>query len=205
LATNRELIEMMVLWENLHPSTRQQHGLKVFQKLSQIPPESLPTLDVTFSTLPTPAHLVRDLFADDDVQYRSCLTGRNEGNIVDFFAGWNALADNSSADINYRIQAPYIAVGVKASKNGLLDCEIEMPGQFAKIRHFFTQLSLLRGQLPTSTMTVSYRGVFWCNCTAIRFSSPGQVLRSIESFSKIATARITIFDYWRRLSECPKG
>jgi len=127
LATNRELIEMMVLWENLHPSTRQQHGLKVFQKLSQIPPESLPTLDVTFSTLPTPAHLVRDLFADDDVQYRSCLTGRNEGNIVDFFAGWNALADNPSADINYRIQAPYIAVGVKASKNGLLDCEIEMP------------------------------------------------------------------------------
>jgi len=96
-----------------HPS---KHGLKVFQKLSQMPLESLPTLDATFSTLPTPSHLVRDLFADDDVHYRSCLTGRNEGNIVDFFAGWNALADNPCADINYRIQAPYIAVGVKASK-----------------------------------------------------------------------------------------
>jgi len=122
------LADMLALWEKLHPSTRQQHGLKVFQKLSQMPSlESLPTVDVKFSTLPTPAHLVRDLYADKEVQYRSCLTGRNEGNIVDFSAGWNALADNPGADINYRIQAPYLAVGVKASENGLLDCGIELP------------------------------------------------------------------------------
>jgi len=60
-----KLREMMSLWEKLYPSTRQDHGLKVFRKLLQMPLESLTTFEVKFSKMPTPAHLFRDLFADD--------------------------------------------------------------------------------------------------------------------------------------------
>ena len=65
-----KLREMMSLWEKLYPSTRQDHGLKVFRKLLQMPLESLPTFEVKFSKMPTAAHLFRDLFADDDLQYK---------------------------------------------------------------------------------------------------------------------------------------
>ena len=125
--TNLELYEMMLLWEKLHPSTRQEHGLKVFRKLAQMPLESLPTFKVKFSKLPTSAHLLRYLFADNEVQYRSCLTGKDGGGREDFLAGWVALADNPGANINDRIQVPYFAVGVEASANGLLDCGFELP------------------------------------------------------------------------------
>ena len=56
-----KLREMMSLWEKLYPSTRQDHGLKVFRKLLQMPLESLTTFEVKFSKMPTPAHLFRDL------------------------------------------------------------------------------------------------------------------------------------------------
>jgi hypothetical protein len=51
----------------------------------------------------------------------------DKGSIVDFLAAWAALADNPGADINDRVQVPYIAVGVKASKNGVLDCGFKLP------------------------------------------------------------------------------
>ena len=117
----------MSLWEKLYPSTRQDHGLKVFDKLLQMPLESLPTFEIKFSKMPTAGHLFRDLFADDDLQYKSCLNEKDEGYQTDFLAAWAALENDPGADINDRIQIPYFVIGVKASENGLLDCGVELP------------------------------------------------------------------------------
>ena len=89
-----KLGEMMSLWEKLYPSTRQDHGLKVFRKLFQMPLESLPTFEVKFSKMPTAAHLFRDLFADDGLQYKSCLNERDEGCQTDFIAAWAGFLSN---------------------------------------------------------------------------------------------------------------
>jgi hypothetical protein len=122
-----KLREMMSLWEKLYPSTRQDHGLQVFRKLLQMPLESLPTFEVKFSKMPTAAHLFRDLFADDDLQYKSCLNEKDEGNQTDFLAAWAALENDPGANINDRIQVPYFVICVKASENGLLKCGVKLP------------------------------------------------------------------------------
>ena len=98
-----------------------------------MPLESLPTFEIKFSKLSTSAQLLDDLFVDNEVQYRSCLTAKGEGGGKDFPAGWVALADDPGANINDRIQFPYFAVGVEASEIG--SCRlIRLKIRFVRLR-----------------------------------------------------------------------
>ena len=101
--------------------------LKILTELSQRAIESLPKFRVECSNLPTAAELIHDIFENPNIQYRSCLTGEDVGNIHTFLAGWSALEQNPGADINKRNQVPYSAWGVKASMNGLLSCNFQLP------------------------------------------------------------------------------
>jgi hypothetical protein len=102
--------------------------LKVLTDLSQHDFESLPILKVECSTWPSTAHLLRDLYClDNKPQFRSCLTGRDGGNHLDFIAAWCTLESNPRADIHRRGQTPYSAWGVKASPTGLLSCGFQLP------------------------------------------------------------------------------
>jgi hypothetical protein len=121
------LNDIIKLWQKLHRTPTQHYVLNILTTLNQRALESLPTFKVKCSTFPTAAHLVHDIFADTEVHYRSSLTGADEGNMTVFFAGWNALEQNPGADINNRIQVPYSAWGVKASPNGLQDCNFQLP------------------------------------------------------------------------------
>jgi hypothetical protein len=56
-------------------------------------------------------------------------------------AGWLALAENSGAYINHRIQVPYFAVGVKASENGLLGCAFELPGCLRRLAVYISPVT----------------------------------------------------------------
>ena len=73
------------------------------------------------------SHLIRDLQANGDVQYRNSMTGKNSGNFYDFIPSWCALQDNPGTDINNRLHTPFTAWGVKATDNGLLNCGFEIP------------------------------------------------------------------------------
>src|SRR2546423_12209788 len=85
------LSEVIQLWRKLHPTPNQQYVLKMLTDLNQCEIESLPVSKVKCSTLPTAAHVVHDIFADDDIHYRSCRTGKNEGTRETFLAAWVLL------------------------------------------------------------------------------------------------------------------
>lgn len=121
------LDDVISCWEQLHATPIQESVLNLLKKICRLGYESLPTFKIGYTTKPTQAHLIRDLFDNENVQYRNTITGKDGGTICDFLAAWNNLRDNPGADINDRLQICYSAWGVKATQNGLLDCGFQVP------------------------------------------------------------------------------
>ena len=95
-----KLYELMLRWEQLYSTPNQEHVLKILVGLVQTPFKSLETIRVEFSTLPMIVHIVHDLASDDEIQFRNCLTGQNEGTRHQFLACWIALKDDPTVNTN---------------------------------------------------------------------------------------------------------
>jgi hypothetical protein len=187
-------------------------------RLNQRVLESLPTFKIKCSTFPMAAHLVHDIFVNTEVHYRSSLTGADKGNMVAFFTGWNALEQNPGADINNCIQVPYSAWGVKASPNGLQDCNVQLPEVLLQPTTFVSPIGnghklLLENRkdwllfhsilIPARNITdIHDDGVLSASLLVhvyrTKFCLPGQVARPTDSTLGIRTVRRIIFGQVRR-------
>jgi hypothetical protein len=123
------------MWEAL--STENPHrqlGLEILNKLQQLQFDSLPTSELAFNASLSPAHVIRDLSAQQRPRYRNQLLDADNDNddamFCDFVAGWVALANDPGADVNDICQTPFAASDIPSSERGLDTCGIQYPEMF---------------------------------------------------------------------------
>lgn len=94
-----------------------------------LPLRSLPTETVLFDSNLSPAHIFRDLHAQDKPRYRNQLLDSDDDDVtfLDFVAGWVALAHDHSVDVTEHFQNPYSASHIAATSNGLGSCGVQCP------------------------------------------------------------------------------
>ena len=120
-------------WEALSPtSPHRKLGLNILDRLQQLQFGSLPTRDLAFNSSLSPAHVIRDLYVQQNPRYRNQLLDVDDDKALfcDFVAGWVALAHDPVADVTDISQTPYAASDIPSSEQGLEACGIQHPEMF---------------------------------------------------------------------------
>jgi hypothetical protein len=121
------------MWETL--SDRNPHralGLAILDRLQQVHFDALPTSELSFSSKLSPAHVIRDLFAQPRPRYRNQVLDVDDDDALfcDFVAGWAALAHDTGADVTDISQTPFASSDIPATQQGLRSCGIQYPAIF---------------------------------------------------------------------------
>lgn len=123
----------MSSWEALSlTNPHRKLGLKILDRLQQLRFDSLTTHDLAFNSRLSPAHVIRDLFAQQKPRYRNQLLDVDDDKALfcDFVAGWVALAHDPAAEVTDISQTPYSASDIPSSELGLEACGIQRPEIF---------------------------------------------------------------------------